>query len=130
MHFKQISEKVLYEIDSYFLFQILNIIILVLYSKSGVGYSYNDSNPIFSYNTIFPINEREIAASGVIVGFLIFNIVALVTYCFGQYKEKKPLMVSIQNIYMKYTVKNYITKFCVFCPTVLNFVKKMQNFAI
>lgn len=74
-------------------FQVLNLIILILYRTGyggeflGVGGTWNlneDKNP-----------DAEIVASGVFVGFFIYTSVVLVSYCFGNTEHKKTLVVSI-----------------------------------
>lgn len=68
-------------------FQVLNIIILVLYRTGyngeflGVGGTWNlneEKNP-----------DAEIVASGVIVGYLIYTLVQTVTYLFGTTEHKR-----------------------------------------
>lgn len=68
-------------------FQVLNIIILVLYRTGfngeflGVGGTWNlneEKNP-----------DAEIVASGVIVGYLIYTLVQIVTYLFGTTEHKR-----------------------------------------
>jgi len=72
--------------------QILNIIILVLYRVGydgrflGVGGTWNlneEKNP-----------DSEIVASGVFVGFFIYTLVFLISFCFGTTEQKKSLVVS------------------------------------
>lgn len=68
-------------------FQVLNIIILILYRTGfngeflGVGGTWNlneEKNP-----------DAEIVASGVIVGYLIYTLVQVVTYLFGTTQHKR-----------------------------------------
>lgn len=72
--------------------QVLNIIVLILYRVGydgrflGVGGTWNlneEKNP-----------DTEIVASGVFVGFLIYTIVTLISFCFGTTEHKKSLVVS------------------------------------
>lgn len=72
--------------------QVLNIIILILYRVGnngrflGVGGTWNlneEKNP-----------DTEIVASGVFVGFLIYTLVTVITFCFGTTEHKKSLVVS------------------------------------
>lgn len=74
------------------LFQVINLIILILYRTGyqgeflGVGGTWNlneDKNP-----------DAEIVASGVLVGFFIYTSVVLITYCFGSSHHKRTLVVS------------------------------------
>lgn len=67
--------------------QVLNIVILVLYRTGfngeflGVGGTWNlneEKNP-----------DAEIVASGVIVGYLIYTLVQVVTYLFGTTEHKR-----------------------------------------
>lgn len=67
--------------------QVLNVIILVLYRVGyngeflGVGGTWNlneEKNP-----------DAEIVASGVIVGYLIYTLVQVVTYLFGTTEHKR-----------------------------------------
>lgn len=71
----------------FLLFQVLNIIILILYRTGyngeflGVGGTWNlneEKNP-----------DAEIVASGVIVGYLIYTLVQVVTYLFGTTEHKR-----------------------------------------
>lgn len=81
----------IFETDWQLFFQIINIIILILYRTGykgeflGVGGTWNlneDKNP-----------DAEIVASGVMVGFFIYTSVVLITYCFGSTYHKKTLVV-------------------------------------
>jgi hypothetical protein len=72
--------------------QILNIIVLILYRVGndgrflGVGGTWNlneEKNP-----------DSEIVASGVFVGFFIYTLVILISFCFGTTEHKKSLVVS------------------------------------
>ena len=72
-------------------FQVVNIIILILYRTGykgeflGVGGTWNlneDKNP-----------DAEIVASGVLVGFFIYTSVVLISYCFGTTYHKRTLVV-------------------------------------
>lgn len=76
--------------------QVLNIIILVLYRTGyngeflGVGGTWNlneEKNP-----------DAEIVASGVIVGYLIYTLVQVVTFLFGT-TEHKRLVLPVILIY-------------------------------
>lgn len=67
--------------------QVLNIVILVLYRTGyngeflGVGGTWNlneEKNP-----------DAEIVASGVIVGYLIYTLVQMVTFLFGTTEHKR-----------------------------------------
>ncbi|XP_067007326.1 protein snakeskin [Anabrus simplex] len=74
---------------------IMNLIILVLYRVGydgrflGVGGTWNlneEKNP-----------DAEIVASGVLVGFFIYTLVVLISYCFGTTEQKKTLVEIIMN---------------------------------
>jgi hypothetical protein len=57
----------------------------------GVGGTWNlneEKNP-----------DAEIVASGVFVGFLIYTLVILVSFCFGTTDHKKSLVVSLKYIW-------------------------------
>jgi hypothetical protein len=73
--------------------QVLNIIVLILYRVGydgrflGVGGTWNlneEKNP-----------DAEIVASGVFVGFFIYTLVVLISFCFGTTEQKKSLVVSL-----------------------------------
>ncbi|KAL0893316.1 hypothetical protein ABMA27_014907 [Loxostege sticticalis] len=75
--------------------QVLNIIILVLYRTGyngeflGVGGTWNlneEKNP-----------DAEIVASGVIVGYLIYTLVQIVTFLFGTTEHKRALSEVVMN---------------------------------
>nr|CAD7393319.1 unnamed protein product [Timema cristinae] len=70
---------------------VINIIILVLYRVGydgrflGVGGTWNlneEKNP-----------DVEIIASGVFVGYIIYTLAVLVSYCFGTTEQKRTLVV-------------------------------------
>lgn len=72
--------------------QIINIIVLILYRVGndgrflGVGGTWNlneEKNP-----------DAEIVASGVFVGFFIYTLTTVITFCFGTTEHKKSLVVS------------------------------------
>ncbi|KAJ9596161.1 hypothetical protein L9F63_027215 [Diploptera punctata] len=74
---------------------ILNLIILILYRVGydgrflGVGGTWNlneEKNP-----------DTEIVASGVMVGFLIYTLVIIMSFCFGSTDHKKSLVDIIMN---------------------------------
>lgn len=87
--------------ETFFLVQVLNIIILVLYRTGyrggflGVGGTWNlneEKNP-----------DAEIVASGVFVGFFIYTTVILISYGFGSNHQKKTLVVSTLWIFVKFS---------------------------
>lgn len=99
--------QVLYFRD--FNFQVLNLIILILYRTGyggeflGVGGTWNlneDKNP-----------DAEIVASGVFVGFFIYTSVVLVSYCFGNTDHKKTLVVSNCTSIYRFRLKDYIKNY-------------------
>jgi len=74
---------------------VINIIVLILYRVGndgrflGVGGTWNlneEKNP-----------DAEIVASGVFVGFFIYTLVTLITFCFGTTEHKKSLVEIIMN---------------------------------
>jgi len=74
---------------------ILNLIILILYRVGnngrflGVGGTWNlneEKNP-----------DTEIVASGVFVGYFIYTLVTLISFCFGTTEHKKSLVEIIMN---------------------------------
>ncbi|XP_072931732.1 protein snakeskin [Epargyreus clarus] len=74
---------------------VLNIVILVLYRTGyngeflGVGGTWNlneEKNP-----------DAEIVASGVIVGYLIYTLVQVVTYLFGTTEHKRAMSEIVMN---------------------------------
>ncbi|PSN58310.1 Protein snakeskin [Blattella germanica] len=76
--------------------EILNLIILILYRVGydgrflGVGGTWNlneEKNP-----------DAEIVASGVFVGFLIYTLVILMSFCFGTTAHRKSLVDIIMNV--------------------------------
>nr|CAD7255727.1 unnamed protein product [Timema shepardi] len=77
------------------LHKVINIIILVLYRVGydgrflGVGGTWNlneEKNP-----------DVEIIASGVFVGYIIYTLAVLVSYCFGTTEQKRTLVDIIMN---------------------------------
>nr|CAD7404441.1 unnamed protein product [Timema poppensis] len=75
--------------------KVINIIILVLYRVGydgrflGVGGTWNlneEKNP-----------DVEIIASGVFVGYIIYTLAVLVSYCFGTTEQKRTLVDIIMN---------------------------------
>ncbi|XP_058797849.1 protein snakeskin [Phymastichus coffea] len=74
---------------------VLNLIIIILYRVGyggkflGVGGTWNineSKNP-----------DVEIVASGVFVGFFIYTMTVLISYCFGSMEHKKTLVEMIMN---------------------------------
>lgn len=99
----------IFETDRQFSFQIINLIILILYRTGykgeflGVGGTWNlneDKNP-----------DAEIIASGVLVGFFIYTSVVLITYCFGSMYHKKTLVV--RSILSNFKNENLLYWICV-----------------
>lgn len=99
----------IFETDRQFSFQIINLIILILYRTGykgeflGVGGTWNlneDKNP-----------DAEIIASGVLVGFFIYTSVVLITYCFGSMYHKKTLVV--RSILSNFKNENLLYRICV-----------------
>nr|CAD7423401.1 unnamed protein product [Timema monikensis] len=77
------------------MWEVINIIILVLYRVGydgrflGVGGTWNlneEKNP-----------DVEIIASGVFVGYIIYTLAVLVSYCFGTTEQKRTLVVGTRN---------------------------------
>lgn len=74
---------------------VINLIILILYRTGyggeflGVGGTWNlneEKNP-----------DAEIVASGIFVGFFIYTLVVLISFCFGNMDHKKSLVEIIMN---------------------------------
>lgn len=88
-------------------FQVVNIIILILYRTGykgeflGVGGTWNlneDKNP-----------DAEIVASGVLVGFFIYTSVVLISYCFGTTYHKRTLVVRSFSLQTLFTLRWKLT---------------------
>ncbi|XP_046736994.1 protein snakeskin [Diprion similis] len=74
---------------------VINLIIIILYRTGyggeflGVGGTWNlneDKNP-----------DVEIVASGIFVGFFIYTLVVMITFCFGNTDQSKSLVEIIMN---------------------------------
>lgn len=68
-------------------FQIINIIVLVLY-RTGYGGFFLGVGGTWNLNEVKDPNT-EMVASGVFVGFIIYTGVSLVSYCFATGDHKK-----------------------------------------
>lgn len=75
-----------------YIFQVLNIIVLILY-RTGYGGDFLGVGGTWNLNEEKNA-DAEIVASGVFVGFMIYTSVQLITFCFGttahkRYEEEK-----------------------------------------
>ena len=77
-------------------FQILNIVILVLY-RFGYGGDFLGIGGTWNLNEE-KSPDAEIIASGVYVGYLIYTTVQMFTFFFGTTKHKRELSDTIMNV--------------------------------
>ncbi|XP_055703963.1 protein snakeskin [Phlebotomus papatasi] len=75
---------------------VLNIVILILY-RTGYGGDFLGVGGTWNLNEE-KSPDAEIVASGVIVGFMIYTSVQLITYAFGTTAHKRELSDTIMNV--------------------------------